>query len=93
MEFTDDRDRRSAIVRTGSVILIPEGDRHGGIGPMELLLTHVPHSLNPHQEWAHVKGVELDGGVATDFPVRVVVRALLLREVAVADADKPERAW
>src|SRR5690348_17091429 len=72
----------AVVIGRGTVISIPPGDHVGGTVPLELLLTQVPDSLHPAQEWVHVKGVELDAeGVATDLPIAVLVRAALLREV------------
>ena len=88
MEFAKD-----AVPRSGTTITIPEGDRLGGAGSMELLLTEVPHNLHPGQEWVHVKGIELENGDATDFPIAVVVRVALLRELAAAKPAKPESTW
>jgi hypothetical protein len=61
---------------------IPQEDRLDATGPTELLLTEVPPDLHLQQDWVHIRGVELDGGFVTDGPVRLVVRAALLRELA-----------
>lgn len=70
------------MIKRGTVITIRPGDRLDATEPMELLLTEVPRELHPMQEWAHIEGVELGAdGATADLPVRVVVRAALLREL------------
>lgn len=66
----------------GMTITIPEGDRMDATGPTELQLTENPPSLHARQEWITLRGVVLDDGFVTDGPVRLLVRAAFVRELA-----------
>lgn len=69
------------MIKVGAVITIPANDRFDGTEAIDLLVTHVPATLHPRQEWVRIEGVELDDGVAIDLPTKVLVRAALLREL------------
>ena len=71
------------MLRAGMTIAIPEQDRLGGAGAIEVLLTELPTRLYRGQDWVPIEGVELEGGVVMHaWPTRIIVRVALLVELA-----------
>jgi hypothetical protein len=74
-------------VKVGDVIDIPERDRLGGpAGVLRLKVSEVPDVSHPKLEWVLIEGRPVVDGKLVAEPTRMVVRAVLLRELARAAA-------